>query len=140
MEHVRNLIETLSPRLEQMVKTETVVGDPIQVQGKTLIPLIRVTYGMFGGGAIGHGEGQGKGNAGEGEGRGEAKGGGTGGGMKLAPVAIVCIDDTGVNVFPIADKKGLADTIAEAIPAIMAKAHAKHEHKGKDDKGGGKHD
>lgn len=129
MEHVRNLIETLSPRLEQMVKTETVVGDPIQVQGKTLIPLIRVTYGIFGGGAGGQGEGQGKGKGAEGQGKAEGKGGGTGGGLKLSPAALVCIDDTGVSVFPIDQTKGMVGAIAEAIPQIVAQAASAHRNK-----------
>ena len=122
MEHVRSLIETLSPRLEQMVKTETVVGEPIQVQGKTLIPLVRVTYGIFGGGALGEAEGKGKANKGEGGGKAEGKGGGTGGGLKMSPAAIVCVDDAGVSVFPIEEAKGVFGAIAEAIPQIMAKA------------------
>ena len=133
MEHVRSLIETVCPHLEQMVKTETVVGDPIQVQGKTLIPLIRVTFGVFGGGAMGQGEGTGKGTKGEGTGHGEGKGGGTGGGLKLTPVAVVCIDDKGVTVFPIEGKKSIADAIVGVIPAVMAKVEAAKQKDAGDD-------
>ena len=129
MEHVRSLIEALAPRLEGMVKTDTVVGDPIQVQGKTLIPLMQVTFGMFGGGAGAQGEGQGKAKQGEGTGRGEGKGGGTGGGLKLTPVAVVCIDEAGMSVFPISAAKGVVGAIADAIPQIIAQACAAKKEK-----------
>jgi uncharacterized spore protein YtfJ len=120
MEHVRTLIEALTPRLEQMVRIETIVGEAIEVRGKTLIPLMRASYGVFGGGVAGHGEGAGHGKVGM-EGKGEGKGGGTGGGLKLEPAAIICIDDSGVSVFPIEKAEGLAGAIAEIAPQIINK-------------------
>lgn len=118
MQQVKELFETVLARLETMATTKTVVGDPIEVKGRTLIPLIELSIGVGGGGGEGTGEGE---KAREGKGHGEGKGAGAGGGLSITPVAVFCVDQDGVSAYGI-EKKGLLGRMADLMPQIMDKA------------------
>jgi uncharacterized spore protein YtfJ len=113
MEIVENLVKTTLGEIEKVLGTRTVVGEPITIDGTTLIPLISVGFGFGAGGGSGKGEAKQKG---------EGAGGGTGGGAWVRPIAMVIIDKGGVRIEPI--KGGLATTIeklGETIPQAMGK-------------------
>ncbi len=113
MEIVENLVKATLGEIEKVLSTRTVVGEPITVEGATLIPLISVGFGFGAGG------GQAKGEAKQ---KGEGAGGGTGGGAWVKPIAVVIIDKGGVRIEPI--KGGLAtaiEKIGETIPRMMEK-------------------
>ncbi|MEM1436446.1 MAG: spore germination protein GerW family protein [Pseudomonadota bacterium] len=90
-----------------MLHSKTVVGEPITVGDNTLIPWLSVGFGF-----------------GVGSGRGDeptkGSGGGTGGGVK--PVALVVVNDKGVQVEPV---KASAATIMEKVVETVGKATAK---------------
>jgi uncharacterized spore protein YtfJ len=112
MEDVENLVKTTMGEIEKMLSTKTVVGDPIEVDGKTLIPLIAVGFGFGAGG------GTGKMSMKQQQ---EGTGGGTGGGAGIRPIAVIISDENGIRIESI--KGGLAsalERVAEtAIPAMM---------------------
>jgi uncharacterized spore protein YtfJ len=113
MEVVENLVKTTLGEIEKVLTTRTVVGEPITVEGASLIPLVSVGFGFGAGG------GQGKGEAKQ---KGEGAGGGTGGGAWVKPIAVVIIDKEGVRIEPI--RGGLAaaiERIGETIPQVMGK-------------------
>lgn len=96
-------------QLQKFFRTETVVGQPIQVGEITLIPVISVTFGA--GNGVGSGKDQ-KGNDGE--------GGGAGAGGKINPTAIVVVKGSDVSVLPLSGR-GAMDRIAEMVPEILTK-------------------
>ncbi|MDH5527525.1 MAG: spore germination protein GerW family protein [Nitrospirota bacterium] len=111
MQDVEGLFKTAVAEIERMLNSKTVVGEPMTVEGNTLIPLISVGFGFGAGG------GTGKAKAGE-----EGTGGGTGGGGGVKPVALIVINADGVRVEPI--KGGAAsvlEKVAEACGAMAAK-------------------
>jgi len=113
MEEVDSLVKTTLGEIEKVLSTRTVVGEPITIQGATLIPLISVGFGFGAGGASGKGEAKQKG---------EGAGGGTGGGAWVKPIAIVIIDKEGVRIEPI--RGGIAtaiEKIGETIPQMIEK-------------------
>ena len=117
MEEVDSLVKTTLGEIEKVLGTRTVVGDPIAVEGATLIPLISVGFGFGAGGGSGRAEVKQKG---------EGSGGGTGGGAWVKPIAVVIIDKQGVRIEPI--KGGLAtaiERIGETIPQMMEKCMEK---------------
>ena len=61
MEVVENLVKTTLGELEKVLSTRTVVGEPIVVEGATIIPLISVGFGFGAGGGEGRGEAKQKG-------------------------------------------------------------------------------
>ena len=124
MQHVKELLELVTGKLENVAHSDAVVGQPIELGGVTLVPLTRVSLGFGMGG--GEGEGQGFGPGGKGPGRakghmakGKGIGGGTGGGAKVRPVAVAVFSADGVEVLPIKDKKGLLDKIFDKVPELV---------------------
>lgn len=113
MEPIENLLKTTLAEVERLLNTRTVVGEPITVEGNTIIPLVAVGFGFGGGG--GSGKGQRTGNL-------EGLGGGSGGGGGVKPVAVVIINKDGVRVEPV--RRGAAtmiEKVGEAVSKIIEK-------------------
>ena len=102
MDVVENLVKATLGEIEKVLSTKTVVGEPMVVEGATLVPLVCAGFGFGAGGGEGKGEAKQKG---------EGAGGGTGGGAWVKPVAVVIIDGQGVRVEPI--RGGLATALWE---------------------------
>ena len=107
MQDIENLFGKAIGEIERMLNTKTVVGDPITLEGKTLIPLISVGFGF--------GVGAGEGNDPK---KGAGSGGGTGGGGGVKPVAVIVIDKDGVRVEPV---KGGASSLLEKVADVAGK-------------------
>lgn len=105
MEDVEKLFDKSVAEIERMLNTKTVVGEPITVEGNTLIPLISVGFGF--------GVGGGKGTE---RSKGSGEGGGTGGGGGVKPVALIIINQDGVRVEPI--KSGTASVLEKVAESI----------------------
>ena len=45
MDHVENLLKATLAEIERILNTRTVVGEPITVEGNTIIPLVAVGFG-----------------------------------------------------------------------------------------------
>jgi len=124
MEIVENLVKTTLGEIEKVLSTRTVVGEPITIEGATLIPLISVGFGFGAGG------GQGKGEA---EQKGEGAGGGTGGGAWIRPKAVIIVDKEGVRVEPIMGGMSFAmEKMGEAIPRMVESFMQKREERKKE--------
>ena len=76
MEDIEKLFDKAVTEIERMLNTKTVVGEPITVEGNTLIPLINVGFGFGVGGGKGKEPNKGGGQA-----------GGTGGGGGVKPAS-----------------------------------------------------
>jgi len=124
MEIVENLVKTTLGEIEKVLSSRTVVGEPMTIEGITLIPLISVGFGFGAGG------GQGKGEAKQ---KGEGSGGGTGGGAWIRPKAIIIIDKEGVRVEPVMGGMSFAlEKVGEAIPRIIERVTQKGEQRNKE--------
>ena len=124
MEIVANLVKTTLEEIEKMLTTRTVVGEPITIEGSTLVPLISIGFGFGAGGGSGKGEAKQKG---------EGEGGGTGGGAWVRPIAVVIIDKDGVRVEPI--RRGLStmmEKIGDTVPKVVDKIMEKKEERKKE--------
>ena len=108
MEDVEMLVKTTLGEIEKVLNTKTVVGEPLIIEGTTVIPLISAGFGFGAGGGSGKGEAKQKG---------EGSGGGTGGGAWVRPVAVIIIDKDGARVEPIMGSfSGAIEKIGETIP------------------------
>jgi len=117
MEEVDSLVKTTLGEIEKVLGTRTVVGEPITIEGATLIPLISVGFGFGAGGGSGKGEAKQKG---------EGAGGGAGGGAWVKPIAVVIVDKEGIRIESI--RGGLAtaiEKIGETIPQMIEKCMEK---------------
>lgn len=100
MDTVERLMKTTVLELERLLNAKNVLGDPIDRENGTVIPL--VSYG-FGFGAAG-GSGS--------EGGVDGKGGAAGAGGGIKPVGAIIIDADGARVEGI---KGMMSSLAEVI-------------------------
>jgi len=112
MEDIEKLFDKAVGEIERMLNTKTVVGEPITVEGNTLIPLISVGFGF--------GVGGGQGTEPK---KGSGQGGGTGGGGGVKPVALIIINKDGVRVEPI--KSGTASVLEKVAESVGKTVSAK---------------
>lgn len=113
MQHVENLLKSTLAEVERLLNTRAVVGEPIVVEGNTIIPLVSVGFGFGGGGGSGKDQ---KTSSMEGLGAGS----GAGGGVK--PVAVIVVNKNGVRVEPV--RRGAAtmvEKVGEAVGKIIEK-------------------
>ncbi len=102
------IIKTLMDEIKTIAKTETILGEPINVGNNTIIPVCRIMVGFGAGG--GEGEMQEK--------RG-GSGGGGGGGLKVEPAAFIVIKGEEVTIS--GAKPGKLEGLFEAVPGIIEK-------------------
>jgi len=112
MQDIDKLFDKAVGELERMLTTKTVVGEPIEIKGATLIPLVNIGFGF--------GVGGGEGNDPQ---KGAGHGGGTGGGGGVKPVALIVISDGNVRVEPI--KSGTASVLEKVAESIGRAAASK---------------
>jgi len=102
---VENLIERVMGELHRIVKTETVVGEPVKAGPVTLIPVSKISFGFGAGG------GQ--------EGKGQS---GTGGGAQVEPIAFVVVDADGkVQILTLQDKEVGLGQLVQLMPDAIDK-------------------
>jgi uncharacterized spore protein YtfJ len=104
-------IDTLFTDLHNLVKTDTVVGSPVAVGDKTIIPLMTVTlgYGSTGMGNAQNSNANANSNA----------AGGVGLGARVSTNAIVVIDKDTVMLHPTSEKNNMAQ-LMEKVPEAIA--------------------
>jgi uncharacterized spore protein YtfJ len=115
------IIGKLMEELRTIAKTETILGEKLQVGEFTLIPVSRISLGI--------GAGGGKGS----EAKKEGEGGGGGGGVCVTPIAFIAVKGGEIS-FHVIKKGGTLDSIFENIPelaekilTVKEKAEAKEE-------------
>ena len=111
----QDLISTIVEELKSMAKTESIVGEPIKVDGKTIIPVIKISMGFGGGGGEDTSDKKG------------GTGGGGGGGIKVEPVAFIVADEEEVSLLPIKPKS--LDKVVEVVPELISKIKSAKEEK-----------
>ena len=105
---VEELIKTLLGEFQRIVKTETVIGDPVHIGDLTIIPVTKVSFGFGAGGGGGE-----KGKPGGGS--------GTGGGATVEPLAFLVVSDGKVQLIPLREKEGTLDKLLELVPDLYSK-------------------
>ena len=100
MEDVERLLKNTVAELNKLLNAKNVLGDPIERDGATVVPI--VSYGF------GFGAGSGSG----GEGAKAKSGGATGGGGGIKPMGAIIIDKDGARVEAV---KGTVSSLVDVI-------------------------
>lgn len=111
---VQDVLKQLAEDLKQFAKTETIFGEPIEIQGSTVIPVCKMSIGYGGGGGEGEGTDQKRG-------RGKGVGGGAGGGVKIDPAALIIAREGEISVVGIRTKGAKLEALLEMIPETIEK-------------------
>ena len=114
LEELESLIKTTLSEIEKMLSTKTVVGEPITVEGNTIIPLVSIGFGFGGGGGKGSGQ----------KDKGEGIGAGTGGAGSVKPVGVVIVSKEGVRLETV---KG--PTLSASLAQVAGEAMSRREKK-----------
>jgi uncharacterized spore protein YtfJ len=101
------VIKTALDQMQYIAKTETVIGEPINVGNVTLIPVSRVSIGFAAGGA-------GKDDK-------CASGAGTGGGISITPVAFLSVSDDRVQIHPVTPSDPFLSKLFSMAPDALKK-------------------
>jgi len=107
MKDMESLFAKAIGEIERILNSKTVVGDPVTVEGHTLIPIVSVGFGF----GVGVGEGTDPK-------RGGGSGGGTGAGGGVKPVAVIIVSKDGVRVESL--KSGAA-SLLEKVADVAAR-------------------
>lgn len=110
-------VEAIVSKLENLINTKTIVGDPIVSGNITILPIMSASFGFGTGG----GEGS---EASKGTGKGEAGGAG----VRIRPVALVVIQEREVKVYSLG-QKGTLEKLAGLIPEIATRFVKDHQNK-----------
>ncbi len=110
MQAVKELLKTSLEELEKVLRSRTVVGEPMVIEGNTIIPLSSVGFGFGAGGGSGPAPKPATG---------EGTGAGTGGGGGIKPIAVIIVNKDGVRVESI---KGGSASALEALGSAIGKA------------------
>jgi uncharacterized spore protein YtfJ len=114
MEHVEKIFKNAIEEVERMLSARTVVGEPITIDGNTIIPLVSFGFGF--------GTGGGQGKCPMKSDKGEGYGGGTGAGAGIKPIAVIIINQDGVRVESIKGPAGsLVEKVAETIGRVASR-------------------
>ncbi len=106
---IEQFFQSVIDRLHSSASVKTIYGELIVVDGKTVIPVAKVTYG-FGGG-----EGTKKKRTAEEEKETEKTGEGGGGGVIASPVGVVEITQKDTRFIPFNDKTKLAGVLIAGL-------------------------
>ncbi len=108
MEDVERLLKSSVLELEKLLNAKNVLGDPIEKDGATVIPIVSYGFGFGAGGSDGGKTGQ---------------AGGTGAGGGIRPLGAIIIDGDGARVEGVKGAMtSVAEVVAEAASSAMEKA------------------
>lgn len=127
MEEIEKLFKTGIDEIERLLNTKTVVGEPMVIEGKTLIPLVSLGFGFGAGGGTGTAPQRKEDKQVEG------LGGGTGGGGGIKPVAIIIVDESGVRLETV--KGGTSSVLEKAVDAFAARGKKKKKREAGEESG-----
>lgn len=108
MDHVEKLLKGTVSELEQLLNAKNVLGDPIERDGSTIIPMVSYGFGFGAGGGSSEKDGLGAGT-------------GAGGGIK--PLGAIIVDEDGARVESMQGAmSGLIQMIGETAAKAMKSA------------------
>ena len=113
---IGDIMEVTMQKIREMIDVNTIVGDPITtVEGVTLIPVSKVSFGFTSGGTDFHGKNQPQ-NANN------SFGGGVGAGVHITPVAFVVVKGDSVKMMNVAPPvSSTIDRVIDVVPEVIDK-------------------
>lgn len=116
MEHnhpINDLLSTTMEKIRTMVDANTIIGQPIQAEGVTLIPVSKLSFGFASGGSDFTTKNQ-KPTAPN------TFGGGSGASAKLEPVAFLIVKGENIRLLPVTPPPGTTvDRVIEMVPDVV---------------------
>lgn len=119
---VKDLVKTSLDKVKELSDADTIIGEPIKLDGVTIIPISKVSYGFAAGGS----DLPSKTNSG-------LFGGGTGGGVTIQPIAFIVVANGDVKLLQINQDKSSTGAIVNLVPELFDKVQGLFNKKKSDD-------
>jgi uncharacterized spore protein YtfJ len=102
-----DVLQTIVGELRQIARSESIVGAPVTIGDRTIVPITKLSVGFGAGGAEGSRPDKGSGF-----------GGGGGGGAMIEPVAFLVMDKDRVQLLT-TRKHGVVEAVLDAAPDLI---------------------
>ncbi len=110
---IEGILGVSMEKIRQMVDVNTIIGEPINTEGATIIPVSKVSFGFASGGSDLPAQAA------------EKFAGGAGAGVTVKPVAFIVIKPDGdVRLLELGSKGGAVDSVIDALPGLIDKVKA----------------
>lgn len=110
----QDVLGQLAQDLKHFARTDTIFGEPMELQGTTIIPVCKVSVGYGGGGGEGEGTAEQKPS-------GKGTGGGGGGGVRVEPSALIIARNGEISVVGIGARRAAFEGLIERVPELVEK-------------------
>lgn len=107
---IKSIMDVTMDKLRAMVDANTIIGHPIVVDGVTLIPVSKVSFGLATGGS----DFPSKTQSG-------LFGGGGGAGVTVSPVAFIAVSEGNVKMMPVYNELSSFDKAFALAPEVLEK-------------------
>lgn len=108
---VKDLVSSAIGKIHELSDADTVIGNPIKVDGGiTIIPVSKVSYGFAAGGSDLPSKSEK-----------EVFGGGSGGGVTINPLAFIVVSGGDVKLLELGSGNSPANAIVSAVPDLITK-------------------
>jgi sporulation protein YtfJ len=109
---INHFMKSSMESLRELVDVDTIVGKPIKVEGETIIPISKVSFG-FGGGGSEFDSKYGDRDAAN------PFGGGMGGGFTITPIAFMIVGPRGVELKHLEERTHIYERLLEQVPKTL---------------------
>lgn len=108
---VKDLVSTAIGQIHELSDADTIIGDPIKIDGNiTIIPVSKVSYGFAAGGSDLPSKNEK-----------EIFGGGSGGGVSIQPLAFIVVSGGDVKLLELGSGNSPTNAIINAVPELFTK-------------------
>ncbi len=111
--NIQSIIDVTMEKLRAMVDADTILGTPVSVEGSTIIPVSKVSFGLATGGSDLPTKTEK-----------EVFGGGGGAGVSIIPMGVIAVSGGNVKFIPINNEVTTLDRALGALPEIVDKIKA----------------
>lgn len=108
--NIKGIMDVTMEKIRAMVDADTIIGEPINVDGATILPVSKVSFGLATGGT----DFGGKGNP-------VKFGGGGGAGVSITPIAFIVVKNGDVKMLQIYKDESSANKAIGMIPELFDK-------------------
>ena len=102
---ITDVVKVVMEQIKETVRSETVVGTPVQAEDSVIIPISRVSFGFGAGGGSGESD--------------KKSGMGTGGGATIEPVAFVVVSKGKAQLLPLKSREATLTRLIDLIPSFL---------------------
>ncbi len=108
---ITDAVKVILEQIKETVRSETIIGSPVQAEDSVIIPVSKVSFGFAAGGGTGSKDSD--------DDKGSGGGMGTGGGATVEPVAFVVVSKGKAQLLPLKSREATLSRLIDLIPSLI---------------------